>query len=66
MFLAPVSNLVNVDYNYPYNNTLYPVYGGELFESKIFNYIQKSKQTILISTSCKYIHDYAEYRNNKQ
>lgn len=29
MFLAPVTNLVNVDYNYSYENTLYPVYGGQ-------------------------------------
>ena len=66
MFLAPRSNLVNVDYNYYYENTLYPVYGGDLFEAKIFNYMQKSKQTILVSTSCKYIHDYAEYRKYKK
>lgn len=66
MFLAPVSNLVNVDFNYHYDNTLYPVYGGNGFESKIFNYMQKSKQTILISTDCKYIHDYAEYKKYKK
>ena len=66
MFLAPVQNLVSVDYNYPYENTLYPAYGANGFESKIFNYMQKSKQTILVSKNCKYIHDYADYRKYKK
>ena len=66
VFLAPVSNLANVDYNYCYENTFYPAYGGNNFEAKVFNYMQKSKQTILVSTNSKYIHDYAEYRKNKK
>ena len=66
MFLAPVSNLANADYNCVYEKNFYPIYGGSCFEGKIFNYMQKSKQTILVSTTCKYIHEYDDYMNNKK
>ena len=60
MFLTNVNSLSSADFNI---NTLnfYPLYGKSGFESKVFNYMNKSQLKKLIAKDSKYIHEYSEY-----